>query len=88
VRVDGLSAGLRERFGLDKALKQGVVVTAVEADGRGAAARIRAGDVILEINRIAIKDVADFRSAMGQASKGNKILVLVSRKGDRFFLTL
>jgi serine protease Do len=88
VKVDGLNDALRDHFGLDKSLKRGVVVTEVEADGRGAMARIRAGDVILEINRIAIKGVEDFRSAMEQASKGNKILVLVNRKGNSFFLTL
>jgi serine protease Do len=88
VRVDGLSKELRNRFALDKSLTHGVVVTAVEADSRGAMARIRAGDVILEINRVAVKDVDDFRSAMTQASKGNKILVLVNRKGNSFFLTL
>jgi serine protease Do len=88
VRVDGLTKELRNKFALDKALTHGVVVIAVEADGRGAAARIRAGDVILEINRIAIRDVDGFRAAMGQASKGNKILILVNRKGNKFFLTL
>ena len=88
LQVDGLSRELRERYDLDKGLTRGVVVTAVQADGRGAAARIREGDVILEINRIAVKDVEGFRAAMAQASKGNKILVLVNRKGNSFFLTL
>jgi serine protease Do len=86
--VAGLSRETRARFGLDKGLDHGVVVTAVDPDGRGAAAKIRAGDVILEINRIKILNAEDFRAALGQASKGNKILVLVNRKGDAFFLTL
>ncbi|MDB5050044.1 MAG: protease Do [Fibrobacteres bacterium] len=88
VRVDGLTKELRDRFGLDKAITHGVVVISVEAEGRGAAARIREGDVILEINRVSIKDVETFRTAMSQASKGNKILVLVNRKGNKVFLTL
>ncbi|HKP97079.1 MAG TPA: Do family serine endopeptidase [Fibrobacteria bacterium] len=88
VKVDGLSRELRERFDLDKSLKRGVVVVAVEAEGRGAAARLREGDVILEINRISIQDVQGFRAAMSQAGKGNKILVLVNRKGNNVLLTL
>ncbi len=86
--VAGLNPGLKERFGLDKALTHGVVVTEVDPDGRAAAAKVREGDVILEINRISVKDAEGFRAALGQASKGNKMLILVNRKGNSFFLTL
>jgi serine protease Do len=88
VKVDGLSKVAMDKFDLDKSLKHGVVVTAVEPDSRAAAGRLKVGDVILEINRIAVHDPESFREAMAQASKGNKILVLVNRKGNNFFLTL
>ena len=86
--VAGLSTQTRDRFGLDQDLDHGVVVTAVDPDGRGAAGKVREGDVILEINRIEIRNADGFRAALGQASKGNKILILVNRKGNAFFLTL
>ncbi|MDB5104134.1 MAG: degP 2, partial [Fibrobacteres bacterium] len=86
--VAALDKEARSKFALDKALDHGVVVTRVEPDGRAAGAQVREGDVILEINRIAIRNVESFRAALGQASKGNKILVLVNRNGAAFFLTL
>jgi serine protease Do len=86
--VAGLSRELRERFGVDKTLNHGVVVTAIDPDGRAAGSKVREGDVILEINRIAIHDAEEFRAALDQASKGNKILALVNRRGNTFFVTL
>jgi serine protease Do len=86
--VSRLSRELKERYGLEKTLGRGVVVTAVEPDSRGSAARVREGDVILEVNRVTVDDAGAFTAAMAQASKGNKILLLVNRKGSSTFLTL
>ena len=88
LQVADLTRELRERFGIAKDLDRGVVVLSVEAKSRAAAAKIRAGDVILEINRVSVADVDVFREAMAQAAKGNKILLLVSRAGSTFFTTL
>jgi serine protease Do len=85
--VAALSKELRERFDLDQDLKHGVVVVSVDPDGRAAASKVLKGDVILEVNRIAIHDPEGFRAALGQGSKGNKILALVNRRGNTFFLT-
>jgi S1-C subfamily serine protease len=46
------------------------------------------GDVILEVNRVAVDDAEAFAIAMAQAAKGNKILLLVNRKGSVKFLPL
>jgi serine protease Do len=84
--VARLSRELKERFGLDKSLGRGVVVTAVESGSRAATAGVREGDVILEINRVTVDDAEAFAVAMAQASKGNKILLLINRKGETKFL--
>jgi serine protease Do len=86
--VARLSRELKERFGLDRALGRGVVVTAIESGSRAADAGVREGDVILEVNRVAVDDAEAFATAMAQASKGNKILLLVNRRGTATFLTL
>ncbi len=86
--VARISRELKERYGLDKSLGRGVVVIAVDPDSRAADARVREGDVILEVNRVAVDDPGTFATAMTQASKGNKILLLVNRKGSATFLTL
>jgi serine protease Do len=86
--VARLSRQLKERYGLDKALGRGVVVTAVDPGSRGATGGVREGDVILEINRVTVDDAEAFSVAMAQASKGNKILLLINRKGEMKFLAL
>jgi serine protease Do len=86
--VARLSRDLKGRFGLDKALGRGVVVTAVEPGSRAAAGGVLEGDVILEVNRVAVDDAEAFAIAMAQAAKGNKILLLVNRKGSVKFLPL
>jgi serine protease Do len=86
--VARLSRELKQRFGLDKALGRGVVVTAVDPGSRAATAGVREGDVILEVNRVAVDDAEAFAVAMAQAKKGNKILMLLSRKGSVMFLGL
>ncbi|MBW8887569.1 MAG: DegQ family serine endoprotease [Fibrobacteres bacterium] len=86
--VARLSREVKQRFGLDKALGRGVVVTAVEAGSRAATAGVHEGDVVLEVNRVAVDDAEAFAVAMAQAKKGNKILMLVNRKGNVLLLGL
>jgi serine protease Do len=86
--VAGLTKELRDKYHLGKNVDHGVVVTGVEPDSRAAGARLREGDVILEVNRKAVKSAESFRASMAQATKGNKILLLVNRNGSTFFTTL
>jgi serine protease Do len=86
--VADLGKELRDKFDLDGTITHGVVVTAVEPGSRAAEARLREGDVILEVNRLVIRDTEGFATAMRGASKGNKILILVNREANTFFTTL
>jgi len=88
LQVAGLNKEIKERFGIEKSLTRGVVILSVEADSRAARAHLREGDVITEINRIAVLNLEGFRASMAQASKGNKILLQVNRKGNALFVTL
>ncbi|HLP42566.1 MAG TPA: DegQ family serine endoprotease [Fibrobacteria bacterium] len=88
LKVDDLNPEIRRRYRIGPALEQGALVIQVEPDSRAAGARLREGDVILEVNREKIHDAAAFRAAMGRASKGNKILLLINRGGSTFFTTL
>lgn len=65
----------------------GVVVTEVDQNGVAAEAGISRGDVILEINRKAVKSVADVTAAM-EGTSGRPILLLVTRRGQTIFLTV
>jgi len=85
--VQTLTAELAENLGIDRDLK-GVVVTQVEPGGPASDAGLRRGDVILEVNRQAVKDVAAYRKAIGAAGKGKSVLFLVRRGDNTIFLAV
>ena len=64
----------------------GVVVTAVQSGGRAAAAGIRAGDVIVEVDRRAVTTPDALRAALQNGSR--PALLLIRRGESNFFATL
>ncbi len=85
--VQSLTPDLAENLNLDKSLK-GVVVTQVEPGGPAAEAGLRRGDVILEVNRKAVKNAAAFQKAIRDGGKGKSLLFLVRRGDNTIFLAL
>jgi serine protease Do len=77
LRVQDLTAELAERLGMDEF--QGAVVTAVEPGSPADDASIRRGDVILEVDRVEVKNVKDLRDQLEAADEGALLLV---RRGD------
>ena len=75
-----------ERYGLD-AQDQGLLVTRVDPSGSAANAGIRQGDLIQEVNRRPVRNVADFNAAV-QQSGARPALLLVKRRNSVTFLTL
>ena len=67
---------------------KGVRVLKVQPDSRAAQAGIRKDDVILEINRITIKDVDDFDRVTGRLEEDDSVLVLLRRGRSMLFLSL
>jgi serine protease Do len=66
---------------------QGVLITAVDPGGPGAAAGFRRGDVILEIDRKPIRGLSDYEKAIAEA-KDKNLLFLVRRGDANIFLAL
>jgi len=64
----------------------GVVVTRVSPNSAAAEAGLREGDVIQEVNRQPVKNVADFRRAVGGSHEGN--LLLVNREGRTVYVAV
>jgi len=86
IRVSGITPEIAEKYGLD--VDTGVVITAV---GRGSAAAqvgLRRGDVILEINKHAIKTKSDFVREINKVKKGASTLFLIQRGKNTIFLAL
>ncbi|HMF47534.1 MAG TPA: DegQ family serine endoprotease [Candidatus Saccharimonadales bacterium] len=84
--VQRLTPQMAESLGLEKA--EGVVVTAVEAGSVGDEAGIRRGDVVMEVDRKAIRNVDDYKKAVAGARKGRGVLFLVRRGDSTLFLAL
>ncbi|MEE4112566.1 MAG: PDZ domain-containing protein [Desulfobacteraceae bacterium] len=57
-------------------------------DGPAADAGILPGDIILEVNQEAVKNLGEFSRKIKDAKAGDTILLLINRKGTTLFLTL
>jgi Do/DeqQ family serine protease len=66
---------------------KGLVVRDVDPDSRAADAGIQAGDVIVEVNRHAVKSVGELKSAI-QTSSTAPTLLLISRDGNDIYVTV
>jgi serine protease Do len=66
----------------------GVLVRAVKSGSTAEDAGLQAGDVILEVNRKAVKSVEAFKSAVSSAKKDESLLFLVRRGDSTVFLAL
>src|SRR5215471_15477222 len=81
LKVEPLTPEVAQRFKLTA--KVGVLVTDVAPDGSGAAAGIRPGDAILEVNRQPVPSVDAFKKAIAAAKPGDPIPVYLQRGGGR-----
>jgi len=84
--VQRLTPQMAESLGLEKA--EGVVVTAVEQGGVADEAGIRRGDVIMEVDRKAIKSLDEYKKAVAAVRKVRGVLFLVRRGESTLFLAL
>jgi len=97
-RVQASAVPIRERLGVTvrpatakeaSRLKlrqgQGVVITRVEPGSPGAKAGLETGDVILEVNELALSSPQDLSEALALVKPGQQVLVSVvdGRSGDR-----
>ena len=87
LEVRDLDADMAERLGLP-AGSTGVVVTAVEPNSSASSAGIRSGDVITEINRKEVKNLADFNRITAKLTKDDNPLLLVRRRSGKFFVVV
>lgn len=69
-------------------LGRGVKVVQVDPQGVAFQAGIRSGDILLQINRKDIKNIADFRKKVANLPTGRMIPVLVHRQGADQFIVL
>lgn len=84
--VQRLTPQMAESLGVDKA--EGVVVTAVEPGSAADESGIRRGDIIVEVDRKAVRSLEDYKKAVAGVRKGRGVLFLVRRGESTLFLAL
>ena len=86
LRVSNVTPDIAKQLGLAKT--EGVVITGVEPNSVALGAGLKAGDIILEVNRQKILNENDYRSAMDKAKPDQGVLFLIDREGSTFFVML
>jgi len=76
----------RHKYRLPPRMRQGVVIEKVKPGSVGAAAGLRPGDVVLEVNRVSVRSPRQFR-VLFQGAR-DKVLLLVYRRGSTVYLLL
>ena len=84
--VQTVTPDIARSLGLDQA--QGVIVSSVRPGSPAADAGLLRGDVILEVNRRAIKSAAELQKTIDNAKAGANLLFLVRRSGNNLFLAM
>jgi len=85
--VQELTEPLARQLELEPATT-GVVISDIQEGSPAAAAGLRPGDLITEVNRQAIKNLNDYQQALKQVKKGENLLLLVQRGGGAFYVVL
>ena len=65
-----------------------MLVRDVVEGGRAAEAGIRAGDVIVEINRQPVRNVEDLTARVDKQAKGEPMVLLVNRDGQSMYVAV
>jgi Do/DeqQ family serine protease len=86
ISVAPLTPDLAERAGVPRGT-HGIVIEGVNPDSRAAHAGIQPGDVIEEVNRVAVSTVDELKAAV-KKSADRPVLMLVNRQGNERFVTV
>jgi serine protease Do len=85
ITVENVTARTARQLGLP-ATASGVVVSNVDPASKAADSGLKRGDVIQEVNHKAVRNTADFESAMRNANDAT--LLLVNRQGSTMYLAV
>jgi serine protease Do len=87
LKVEGITPDLAKQYELPSDV-EGVVVTDADAQGDAFRAGIREGDLIVKINRLAIKSTADYERTTAGLKKGEPVFIAFYRKDERLSLSI
>lgn len=84
--VVNLTPDLMERYGIE--IQEGILVTAIDAEGPAADANLRVGDLIIEADGKAVKSVSEFEQVVGSKPSGKIMRLLVQRQTTLLYTTV
>lgn len=84
--VQNLTPDIARQLGFKN--EKGVVVLAVSSGSAAEDAGLRRGDLIKEVNRVAIESVRQFKDEIARLSSGDSAALLVRRGNNNFFVAL
>jgi serine protease Do len=87
LEVQQLTPELADQLNLPHATT-GVVIVNVEGGSAAEEAGVRAGDLLVEINRQAVKNFDDYRRIVRQLQANESVLLLLKRNGQTLFVTV
>lgn len=87
VTVQNLTPEFRERLEIPDKIR-GIFVATVEAGSSAEEYGLKAGDVVMQINKKDTKTIKDFNKIVDDIKKGDSILVLVYREGMTIYITM
>jgi serine protease DegQ len=86
ISVQDLTPELAKAFGVS--FKRGVIISQVETASPAERAGLRAGDIILSVNKKTIKNSSNLRNTLGLLSVGDKTNLQIVRNGQQQKVTL
>jgi len=84
--VQEINPQIQRKFGIDDT--NGVIITNVRPQSTADEAGLRTGDIVLEINKIHVKNVDDYRKATDSLKIGQTVLFLVQRAKNTIYVAL
>ena len=82
--ISEITADLQQKYGFTES--KGVVVVLITPGGPAEEAGLRAGDVILQINRTDVSSVEEFKAVLTKVEPGDTAILLISRAGRTLFV--
>ena len=87
ITVDDLDAKTSQRFNVPPDI-EGAVVVGIEADSPAMDSGLRLGDVVLEINKMEVRNADDVITTSDELEEVDNVLVYVWRQGNRQFIMI
>ena len=86
LNVQDLTPEMAQRLGLSET--SGVIITGMSDTSPAGDSGLKPGDLIVEINREPIKDMADYNKVVRDIKKGETVLFLIKRGQNTLFFTV